>query len=104
VPKRWYSTLGDAAFLPYGLVLGASVFTPIVFPTLFTVLLLSGAASPSSAVAAGALYGGVRAVLTAAPPPLLDVERMAARRDRAQVVATWTLGALSVVATVVLLS
>jgi hypothetical protein len=62
VPKSWWRRFGDRAFVPAGATLTVGFFTPILFPTFWVMVALFLALPLGSAIAVGALYGGLRSV------------------------------------------
>ena len=60
VPKAWWRRLGDLAFVPAGATLTSGVFTPIIFPSFWILLLLFAALDWRWALAAGAAFGVLR--------------------------------------------
>lgn len=60
VPKQWWRRLGDIAFVPAGATLTVGVFTPIIFPSFWILLLLFASLRPAEALPAGAIYGIAR--------------------------------------------
>jgi hypothetical protein len=107
VPQVWYSRFGDAAFLAYGGTLGASVLTPILYPSLYVMLSLQGAVSLPAAAISGAGYGLLRGMAVSAgflSASMDDLGRLVSARDVAERLVVACLALVSTAALVAALT
>ncbi len=62
VPRKWFVRFGGRAFAPAGFTLSLGVFTPILFPTFYLMLLLFATLNLVEAVGVGFVYGVFRSI------------------------------------------